>query len=122
MNYLSTRGNEYHEGTNATLRFQGFRASHKIGPDEQGREPEDSNSVSFLRYYIGNGKGTIDQFEFAQLLKHEILQTIKSKLVSYILESDEEIIGISRKQTALAEEIRKDIEDAYSQKRINELN
>ena len=111
-----------------------------------------SNSESFLKYYIGNGTETINQFEFAQLLKDEILQTIKSKLISYIFESDEEIIGIGRKQTALAEEIRKDIEDvykeygfkivsfhisgmevlsdnrrekiedAYSQKRVNEIN
>lgn len=74
-----------------------------------------SNSVSFLKCYIGNGKAVIDQFGFAQLLKDEILQTIKSKLVSYIFESDEEIIGISRNQTALAEEIRKDMEDAYEE-------
>lgn len=72
-----------------------------------------SDSISFFKYYIGNGKETIDQFEFAKLLKEEILQTIKSKLVSYISESGEEIIGISRNQTALAEEIKKDIENAY---------
>ena len=73
------------------------------------------NSVLFLKCYIGNGKETINQYEFAQLLKDEILQTIKSKLVSHILECNEEIIGISRKQTLLAEEISKEIESSYKE-------
>lgn len=72
-----------------------------------------TNSKAFLSYYIGNGSEKLEQYEFAQTLKDEILQKIKSEITDYILDNNQEIIGISCQQNFLAEKIGEIIKDTY---------
>lgn len=72
-----------------------------------------SNSESFIRYCMGNGCEKLEQHEFNQLFRDEIIQTIKSKLTDYILKCNHEIIGINRYQSLWAEEIGKNIENVF---------
>lgn len=73
-----------------------------------------TDSGLFVKYYMGNGSERLEQNEFAQILKDEILQKIKSQLAQFILERNQEIIGINRNQNELADKINKSLKDMYS--------
>lgn len=109
------------------------------------------DSVSLLKYFIGNSRERLEQNELSQLLREEILQIIKEELAEYIFNSENEILGICRRQSYVADKIgkniaakyiefgfqivsfsisgleilneknRKEIEEAYSKKRIQEI-
>lgn len=71
------------------------------------------DSKLFIDHYMGCTSEKIEQSKFAHMLKDEILQLVKTYLTEFIVKSNQEIIGIAGKQEFFAGEIANKIEDKF---------
>lgn len=73
------------------------------------------DSSNFLEQFIGNGLDKLNFIELSQLLKDDILRTVRAYLSDYLVTRDEEILGISSKQNELSEMLGRRIANMFIQ-------
>lgn len=71
------------------------------------------DSQKFIDEFIGNGRERLELKELSLLLQDEIIQYTKSVLTEYIINTEEEIIGISSKQQVLSDKIAKGLKHRF---------